>query len=96
MNGQMEERFPALLTISAILKIVAVIVAIVGVIAAFGSFFAAVAFIGKLGLFIGALITTAINTLLIWAASEFLVLLVSVERNTYMMVKTEKPEIKAA
>lgn len=100
MNGEMEPRFPALMTISTIFKIIAVVVAIVGVIAAFGSLFtlAAVAVLTRFGAFIGILFATAIQTLIYWAIGDFLAVFVSIEHNTYMtqQAMTQKKEMRPA
>jgi uncharacterized membrane protein YiaA len=84
MSNEMEPRFPALMTISVIFKILAVVVAVVGVIAAFGSLFTAITALAKLGTFIGILFVAAIQTLVYWAIGDFLNAFISIEHNTYL------------
>lgn len=79
-----EPRFPALNVISAVLKILAVIVAIIGVVSAFASLFAAISILARLGSFVVILITAAVQALLLWAGGELIILLVSLEHNTFL------------
>jgi len=80
----MEPRFTALPIISAVLKVLAVIIAIIGVISAIAALFANLTVLGRLGTFIGILITAAVQALLLWAGAELILLLVALEHNTYM------------
>lgn len=92
-----EPRFTALQIISVALKVVAVIVAIVGVISAFGALFTTLTILGKLGAFVGLLITAAVQALLLWAGAELITLLISLEHNTFQTKEAlKRGEMKAA
>lgn len=79
-----EPRFPALIVISIVLKILALIVAIIGVILSIASLFAAISVLARLGSFVVILITAAVQALLLWAGGELILLLISLEHNTYL------------
>lgn len=84
MREEMEPRFPALMAISAIFKVLAIVAAIIGVITAIGFLFTTAAAFTKLVTFVGLLVGTFIQAILFWAASDFLILLISVEHNTFL------------
>jgi len=92
-----EPRFTALPIISVALKVLAVIVAIIGAISSVAALFANLTVLGRLGTFIGILITAAVQTLLLWAGAELILLLMALEHNTYMTKEaTTKGTMRAA
>ena len=77
-------KWPALRTIASVLKIVAWIEGVLGVIAALGTGVSLAATIGGSGFLLALflLVAVAVEFLLIYAASEIIMLFINIEKNT--------------
>jgi NADH:ubiquinone oxidoreductase subunit 2 (subunit N) len=79
----MAERFRALRAISSLFKVLAWITGIFGVIAAIASpFVSNLSAIVEIGNFVGILLFTALDVLVLYGASELIMLLISIEEHT--------------
>ncbi|TET53893.1 MAG: hypothetical protein E3J54_03175 [Actinobacteria bacterium] len=85
-----ENRFLSLEIISVALKVVAIVVAVVSVLLAIAGLFGGVSILGRIITFVFFLVAGAVQFFLIWATAEVILLLISIERNTFITKEEAK------
>lgn len=82
----MQPRFRALRIISTVFRVLAWVVLAAGAVSAISTpFVSTLTPLATLGVFLGSLILTAINVLVLFALAEVINLAISIEDNTYHM-----------